>query len=85
MNWHLEHHMYAAVPCYNSNKLHHILATDMPTPNTLLGAWKETRETWQWQIINPDYAFDTPLPLPLPLPLPVPVPENDKAMSSTIC
>ncbi|MFT5896638.1 MAG: fatty acid desaturase [bacterium] len=49
MNWRLEHHMYAAVPCYNLNKLHHILATDMPTPRTLLGAWKEMRETWQRQ------------------------------------
>lgn len=62
MNWHLEHHMYAAVPCYNLKKLHHVLADDMPKPRTLLGAWQEMRETWRRQKTDPDYAFDTPVP-----------------------
>ena len=26
MNWHLEHHMYAAVPCYNLKRLHRAVA-----------------------------------------------------------
>ena len=62
MNWHLEHHMYAGVPCYNLKALHQATADDMPKPRTLLGAWREMRETWKRQLTDPDYAFDTPLP-----------------------
>merc|ERR1719163_2242897 len=46
MNWHIEHHMFAAVPCYNLQKLHREVADDMPVPRSLLGAWREMRETW---------------------------------------
>lgn len=63
MNWHLEHHMFAAVPCYNLRRLHEVVAEDMPEPRSLLGAWREMRETWQRQKSDPDYAFDTPLPV----------------------
>jgi len=62
MNWHIEHHMYAGVPCYNLKKLHKELAADMPAPRTLIGAWREMREIWQKQKIDPSYQFDTPLP-----------------------
>ena len=62
MNWHTEHHMYAGVPCYNLKKLHEELAADMPEPRTLLSAWREMREIWQKQKIDPGYQFDTPLP-----------------------
>ena len=62
MNWHLEHHMYAGVPCYNLKALHKATADDMPEPRTLLGAWREMRETWKRQLTVPDYAFDTPVP-----------------------
>ncbi|MBZ0302104.1 MAG: fatty acid desaturase [Anaerolineae bacterium] len=62
MNWHTEHHMYAGVPCYNLKKLHQELAADMPEPRTLVSAWREMRETWRRQKIDPDYHFDTPLP-----------------------
>ncbi len=62
MNWHLEHHMYAGVPCYNLKALHKATADDMPEPRTLLGAWREMRETWKRQLTDPDYAFDTPVP-----------------------
>ena len=34
----------------------------MPEPRTLLGAWREMRETWQRQKTEPDYFFNTPLP-----------------------
>lgn len=64
MNWHLEHHMFAAVPCYNLKALHKEVADDMPTPRTLLGAWREMRVTWHRQKEQPDYAFDTPVPTP---------------------
>ncbi|MCY3551331.1 MAG: fatty acid desaturase [Candidatus Poribacteria bacterium] len=62
MNWHIEHHTFAGVPCYNLKKLHYLVAEDMPEPRTLLGAWREMRETWQRQKTDPDHFFDTPLP-----------------------
>ncbi len=62
MNWHIEHHMYAGVPCYNLSKLYREIAHDMPEPRTLRGAWQEMRETWKRQKTNPDYQFNTPLP-----------------------
>ena len=65
MNWHLEHHMYAAVPCYRLKRLHRAVAGDMPAPRTLAGAWREMRETWRRQQVDPGYAFDTPVPAPV--------------------
>ena len=62
MNWHTEHHMYAAVPCYNLKGLSRVIAADMPAPRSLLGAWKEMRTTWKRQRKDPGYQFETPLP-----------------------
>ncbi len=62
MNWHLEHHMFAAVPCYNLKRLHRTVAFDMPQPRTLIGAWREMRRTWKRQQVDPGYQYDTPLP-----------------------
>lgn len=62
MNWHIEHHMYAGVPCYNLRKLAREIADDMPEPRTMAGAWREMRETWRCQQDDPSYEFDTPLP-----------------------
>ena len=71
MNWHLEHHMYAAVPCYNLKRLHQAVSHDMPVPRTLVGAWREMRETWRRQQSDPGYAFDTPVPAQAAESLPV--------------
>ena len=62
MNWHAEHHMYAAVPCYNLKKLATEIAEDMPEPRSLIGAWREMRGIWKRQQTDPDYAFDTSVP-----------------------
>ncbi len=62
MNWHTEHHMFAAVPCYNLRRLYKTVAFDMPKPRSLVGAWREMRETWQKQLNDPTYQFKTPLP-----------------------
>jgi fatty acid desaturase len=62
MNWHTEHHMYAAVPCYNLKRLSAAIAADMPAPRSLVAAWKEIRETYHRQKKEPKYQFDTPLP-----------------------
>lgn len=63
MNWHLEHHMYLLVPCYNLKKLHSAVAHDMPETRTLFGAWREMRQTWKRQQSDPDYEYDTPVPV----------------------
>ncbi len=62
MNWHIEHHMFGAVPCYNLRKLHRLVAADMPKPRTLFSAWRELRQTYRKQKVNPGYQFETPLP-----------------------
>ena len=62
MNWHLEHHMFAGVPCYNLKKLHNAVAHDMPKLRTFFGAWKEMLEIKQQQQVDPNYEFDTPVP-----------------------
>ena len=62
MNWHIEHHMYAGIPCYNLKKLNKYVADDMPIPRTLKGAWKEMREVWRRQQHDSNYQFDTPVP-----------------------
>ena len=64
MNWHIEHHMFAAVPCHNLKKLHRAVAHDMPQPRSLIGAWREMRQTWRKQQDDPSYEHDTPLPAP---------------------
>lgn len=44
MNWHCEHHMYAAVPCYNLRKLSKHIEYDLPVPKGFFGTWKEMLE-----------------------------------------
>ncbi|MCY4465312.1 MAG: fatty acid desaturase [Chloroflexi bacterium] len=62
MNWHIEHHMYAGVPCYNLARLHNEIKDDMPQPRSLVEAWREMRMVWHRQRTEPDYQYDTPLP-----------------------
>jgi fatty acid desaturase len=64
MNFHTEHHMYAAVPCYNLHRLSRILAPDMPRPRGVIESWKEMRDAYHRQKTDPRYQFDTPLPKP---------------------
>lgn len=62
MNFHTEHHMYGAVPCYNLPRLSREIAWDMPKPRTHRQAWQEMFETWERQQTDPGYQFDTPVP-----------------------
>ena len=59
MNWHIEHHMFAAVPCYNLKKCHQVTKDYMPEPRSLVGAWKDMREIWHRQQLDPSFEFDT--------------------------
>ena len=55
--------MYAGVPCYHLKALAKEIESDMPTPRSLYGAWREMRATWHRQKTQPDYTFDTPVPV----------------------
>ncbi len=63
MNFHTEHHMYAAVPCYNLGKLREAIKHDLPTPsNGLYAAWREIAAIQKKQEQDPTYqhAFELP-------------------------
>ncbi len=65
MNYHTEHHMYAAVPYYNLPKLHEIIKDDMPpSPNGLGETWKQLWPIIQRQWTDPDYCFVQDAPHP---------------------
>jgi fatty acid desaturase len=63
MNYHTEHHMYAAVPCYNLEKLHAQIEPDLPhCPVGLVATWKELIPILQQQRVDPEYQFVAELP-----------------------
>jgi fatty acid desaturase len=65
MNYHTEHHMYAAVPCYNLGRLHRAIAHEMPPiSHGLIPAWREIVYILKRQQQEPDYQHVYPLPLP---------------------
>jgi fatty acid desaturase len=63
MNYHIEHHMYAAVPCYNLQELHNIIQGDLPhCPNGLVETWSVIIPIVQKQQVNSDYRFVPDIP-----------------------
>ena len=64
MHYHIEHHMFAAIPCYKLGKLYDEVASDMPERRTIVGAWREILGSQRRQKSDPSYQFDTPLPHP---------------------
>jgi fatty acid desaturase len=63
MNYHTEHHMYAAVPCYRLGRLHRLIKHDLPPcPHGLLATWSEIAAIQAIQKTNPDYQHHAPLP-----------------------
>jgi len=63
MNYHTEHHMYAAVPCYNLRKLHRAIAHEMPhITHGLIPAWREISGIIRRQKIEPGYQHTHELP-----------------------
>jgi fatty acid desaturase len=56
MNYHIEHHMFAAVPCYNLGRLHRAIKHDLaPCPHGLVATWKEIAAIQKIQETKPDY------------------------------
>ena len=65
MNYHTEHHMYAAVPCYRLGKLHRLIKHEMPyCPRGLRETWRHIGEILDRQQRDPDYYYSAELPTP---------------------
>lgn len=63
MQYHTEHHMYAAVPFYNLPRLHKAIAHDLP-PSTggLFATWRIINAAWKKQKSDPAYTIKIKLP-----------------------
>ena len=56
MNFHIDHHMYAAVPFYNLPKFHKVLEKDLPEPSRgLFGALRQVIAVKKRQKTEPGY------------------------------
>jgi fatty acid desaturase len=62
MNYHTEHHMYAAVPCYNLKRLHEAIRHELPPCHGLIGAWREIGAIMRQQAANPAFKPEIVLP-----------------------
>jgi len=63
MNYHTEHHMFAAVPCYNLGRLHEAIKDDLPyCPDGLVAAWKQIIPIMERQRDDPTYEYVARLP-----------------------
>lgn len=63
MNYHIEHHMYAAVPFYNLRRLHETLRHDYPKPLPgFLAGVRELLSVRAEQHRNPDYLYQPEFP-----------------------
>ena len=66
MNFHIEHHMYAAVPCYKLGRLHAAILDDLPpSPVGLVATWQEINSIQKKQKEDPSYQHlpDAPNPV----------------------
>ena len=58
MNYHIEHHMYAAVPFYNLAELHALVRADTPEPPVgVVGTWRQILPILRRQRDEPGYVF----------------------------
>lgn len=58
MNYHTEHHMFAAVPCYNLPRLHRLIRKELPPcPRGLLDTWRVILDIQKKQKADPVYRF----------------------------
>ena len=63
MNYHTEHHMYAALPCYHLGTLHAHIQHDLPPcPVGLVATWKGVIAILRRQAVDPGYQYVAPLP-----------------------
>jgi len=65
MNYHIEHHMFAAIPCYKLGRLHQLIKHDLaPCPHGIIATWKEIAAIQAIQETNPDYQHVFRYPMP---------------------
>ncbi len=63
MQYHIEHHMYAAVPFYNLPRLNRAIRDQLPEPTRgLLATWRHIAAIQKRQKADPDYCFIPALP-----------------------
>ncbi len=63
MNYHTEHHMYAAVPCYNLHKLHKQVRHELPAwPHGVVATWRQIISILRRQYEDPEYQFIPEVP-----------------------
>ena len=64
MNFHIEHHMFAAVPCYRLGRLHRLIKHDLPPcPDGIIATWKEIAAIQKIQESDPGYQHVAVLPV----------------------
>jgi len=65
INYHMEHHMFAAVPCYNLKALHEAVRYDVPPPPVgLVAVWRHIISVLRRQEKEPTYQYVAELPNP---------------------
>jgi len=63
MNYHIEHHMYAGIPCYNLPRLHRLIKDQLPPPTRgLIATWRQIGQCLKRQKLDPSYQYTAPLP-----------------------
>ena len=63
MNYHIEHHMYAAVPFYHLAELHELVKADTPAPTRgVSGTWSQIIPIMRRQQREPGFQFVPELP-----------------------
>jgi fatty acid desaturase len=63
MNYHPDHHLYTAVPCYRLSRLHGVIRQDLPPcARGLVAVWREINATLQRRKVEAGYQFFAPLP-----------------------
>ena len=63
MNYHTEHHMYAAVPCYRLHRLHRLVRHELPAwPRGIFATWRQIIGILRRQRVDPGYVYAPELP-----------------------
>ncbi|MDZ4816524.1 MAG: fatty acid desaturase [Verrucomicrobiota bacterium] len=63
MNYHIEHHMYPSVPCYNLKKLSKVMEPHMPpAPKSIIECWQHLAIVLKKQKEDPTWVYRAPLP-----------------------
>jgi fatty acid desaturase len=62
MNYHVEHHMYASVPCYKLALLRRAIEHDLPPARWLVPAWLQIIGILRRQRKDPTYQYVMPIP-----------------------